>query len=247
MSRLPDMSDDQIITTVHTTGSLTPAEWDDIWVLTQEFFDVAREYSETELRKRQRIALFRMNDALLGMACIDVFEEEFRGRRVTAIATSHVLIRENWRGRNLLQKLGWRTFLGERLRHPFRPIYWFFDTSSYKSYLLLPRNFQTFWPRHDQATPEPQAALLDTLATHVYGEAWRAARGIVVRSEQKRMRETAAPLILARDSDPHLEYFAEANPGHAEGDMLVCLCPLSLSNWLSLAGNVLRRLRRRTH
>ncbi len=50
-----------------------------------------------------------------------------------------------------------------------------------------------------------------------------------MRSGQKRMRETAAPLILARDSDPNLEFFARANPGHAEGDMLVCLCPLSLS------------------
>jgi hypothetical protein len=241
------MSGDHVTTTVYDTGSLQPAQWDDIWILTQEFFDVERDYAEAELRKRQRIALFHMNDALLGMACIDVFETDFRGRRITAIATGHVLLRENWRGRNLLQKLGWRTFLGERLRHPLRPIYWFFDTFSYKSYLLLPRNFRTFWPRHDQATPEPQAALMNELASRVYGPAWRPAHGIVVRSGQKRMRETAAPLILARDSDPHLAYFAKSNPGHAEGDMLICLCPLSLSNWVSLAGNVLRRLRHRPH
>ena len=239
------MPGDQILTSVHATNALTPAQWDEIWILTQEFFDVERDYAEAELRKRQRIALFRMNDALLGMASIDVFPAQFHGREITVINTAHVLIRENWRGRNLLQKLGWRTFLGERLRHPLRPIYWFFDTFSYKSYLLLPRNFSTFWPRHDQPTPAPQAALIDTLATQIYGPAWRPARGIVVRSGQKRMRETAAPLILARDSDPHLEFFAKSNPGHAEGDMLVCLCPLSLSNWLSLAGKVFRRLRRR--
>ena len=239
------MRGDQILTSVYETNALTPAQWDEIWILTQEFFDVERNYAEAELRKRQRIALFRMNDALLGMASIDVFPTEFRGRTITVIGTAHVLIRENWRGRNLLQKLGWRTFLGERLRHPLRPIYWFFDTSSYKSYLLLPRNFSRFWPRHDQPTPEPQAALIDTLATRIYGPAWRPARGIVVRSGQKRMRETAAPLILARDSDPHLEFFARSNPGHAEGDMLVCLCPLSLPNWLSLAGKTFRRLRRR--
>ena len=238
------MSADRITTSVHATGDLTPAQWNDIWVLTQEFFDVERDHAEAELRKRQRIALFHMNDALLGMACIDVFEERFRGRRVTAIATGHVLIRENWRGRNLLQKLGWRTFLGERLRHPLRPIYWFFDTFSYKSYLLLPRNFRTFWPRYDQPTPEGEAALMDSLANHVYGPAWRPERGIVVRSGQKRMRETTAPLILARDSDPNLEFFAKANSGHAEGDMLVCLCPLSFSNWHMLARKAFQRWRR---
>jgi hypothetical protein len=241
------MGGDRIITSVHETRALTPAQWDDIWILTQEFFDVQREYAEAELRRRQTIALFHMNDALLGMAAIDVFPAEFHGRAITVICTGHVLLRENWRGRNLLQKLGWRTFLSTRLRHPLRPIYWIFDTFSYKSYLLLPRNFRTFWPRHDQATPGEQARLLDELATRLYGPAWRPALGIAVRSGQKRMRETAAPLILARDSDPHLEFFARVNPGHAEGDMLICLAPLSLGNWLSLARNALRRLRRRAH
>jgi hypothetical protein len=239
------MPADRIVARVLATGELTPSQWDEVWILTQEFFDVERDYAETELRKRQRIALFHLNDALLGMAAIDVIPARFRGRDITAICTAHVLIRENWRGRNLLQKLGWRIFLDERLRHPLRPIYWFFDAFGYKSYLLLPRNFATFWPRYDQPTPAAQAALMDALAQQAYGPAWRPARGIAVRSGQKRMRHTAAPLVLAKDSDPHLEFFAQANPGHAEGDMLVCLCPLSWPNWLSLARNALRRLRQR--
>jgi hypothetical protein len=239
------MQGDDITTTVRPVESLTPAQWDDIWILTQEFYEVDRAYAEAELRRRQRIALFRMNDALLGMAAIDIVPTNFRGRRVIAIITSHVLLRENWRGRNLLQKLGWRTFLATRLRNPFKPIYWFFDTSSYKSYLLLPRNFRHFWPRYDRPTPAPQAALMDELARAVYGPAWRAALGIVVRSGQKRLRETTAPLILARDCDPHLEYFARANPGHAEGDMLICLCPLTAGNWFTLARMALRRWHRR--
>jgi hypothetical protein len=182
------------------------------------------------------------------MAAIDTYSTEFRGRKLAVIATSHVLLRENWRGRNLLQMLGLRTFLKTRLRYPLRPIYWFFDTFSYKSYLLLPRNFQTFWPRHDRPTPEPRAALIDHLATQTYGPAWRPARGIVVRSGQKRLRETAAPFGLGTDATAELEFFARSNPGHAEGDMLVCLCPLTVSNWLNLARKAIqRRKRRRTH
>jgi hypothetical protein len=239
---------DRIETLVCDSSEISPAQWDEIWTLTQEFYDVERGYVEAELRRRQRIALFRMNGALLGMAAIDIHRHEVRGRPFAAIATSNVLIRENWRGRNLVQKLGLRTFLATRLRHPFRPIYWFFDTSSYKSYLLLPRNFRTWWPRFDEPTPEPVALLMDALATGAYGPAWRPARGIVVRSGRKRMRETAAPLELTADSDPHLRYFATANPGHAEGDMLVCVCPLTIPNWLTLARRALARLRRRaTH
>jgi hypothetical protein len=239
---------DRIETLVCDPGTISPAQWEEIWTLTQEFYDVERDHAEAELRKRQRIALFHMNGALLGMAAIDVYRHDFRGRPIVAIATSNVLIRENWRGRNLVQKLGFRTFLAARLRHPLRPIYWFFDTSSYKSYLLLPRNFRTWWPRFDQPTPAPVAALLDELATRAYGPAWRPARGIVVRSGRKRMREAAAPLELTADSDPAQRFFATSNPGHAEGDMLVCLCPLTLANWFTLARRASARLRRRaTH
>jgi hypothetical protein len=238
---------DRIITTVYETGELTPAQWDEIWILTQEFFDVERGFAEAELRSRHRVALFRMNGALLGMAAIDVFTELFRGRPLDVIHTSHVLLRENWRGRNLLQKLGWRTFLARRARHPFRPIYWFFDTFSYKSYLLLPRNFREFWPRHDRPTPEARAALIDQLAARIYGPAWRPERGVAVRSGQRRLRETTAPLILTRESDPHLEYFSRSNPGHAEGDMLICLCPLTARNWINLARRAFQRWRRGPH
>ena len=112
-------------------------------------------------------------------------------------------------------------------------------------YLLLTRNFETYWPRHDAPTPEPRAALIDQLATRTYGPAWRPARGVAVRSGQKRLRETAAPLVLNPDTAPDLAIFARANPGHAEGDMLICLCPLTAKNWISVARKALQRWRRR--
>jgi hypothetical protein len=235
---------DKVSTSVLPTRGLTAAMWDEIWTLTGEFFDVERSHAEAELRRRQSVALIHMNDALLGMASIEVYPARFRGQRLAVIATTHVLLRENWRGRNLLQRLGFRTWLATRLRYPFRPIYWFFETFSYKSYLLLPRNFGEFWPRFDRPTPEAMAALIDELARRTYGPAWRPSRGIAVRSGQRRLRETAAPLPPVSDAGPDVEFFARANPGHAEGDMLVCLCPLTLRNWLSVGRKMLERARR---
>ena len=235
---------DRVSTDVLPTHTLTPATWDEIWTLTSEFYEIEREYAEMELRRRERIALFRMNGALLGMAAIDTYPTTFRGRDIVVIATSHVLVRENWRGRNLVQRLGFRSFLAARRRYPLRPAYWFFDTFSYKGYLLLPRNFVTYWPRHDQPTPEGQAALIDQLATAAYGPAWRPERGIVIRGS-KRLRAHAAPIPDDADGSADLAFFKRANPGHAEGDMLVCLCPLTMRNWLSLAARAMLRRRRR--
>lgn len=227
-------------------SALTPALWNEVWNLTRDFFDTERAYSERELKEYQQIALFwsRRERKLVGMASINVYPVSFQGRRLVAIYTTHVLLRQEYRGHNLIQRLGMRTFLKTLVRFPFRSIYWFFDTFSYKSYLLLPRNFREFWPRLEQKTPASERALIDQLATEAYGEAWRPQRGIVARSGKKRLKPDAAPLNHNVPLTPELKFFSTINPGHADGDMLVCLCPLTLSNWFSVGVRAIERMRK---
>ena len=229
-----------VVIEVIATGAATPATWNDIWSPSEILYDTDRGYVEQTLRQHQRLALFRAPDRLAGMASIDVYPVEYRGRRLVVIFTGHVLLRPEYRGQNLLQRLGFRTFIGVRLRYPLRPIYWFVDTLSYKSYLLMPRNLRECWPRYDRPTPAWERGLMDFLARRRYGEHWRPEQGIVARSERKQVCPETAQLA-GDPEDPHLEFYARANPGHAEGDMLVCLCPLSARNWLSAALHALRR------
>ncbi|HEX6690162.1 MAG TPA: hypothetical protein VF110_03355 [Burkholderiales bacterium] len=225
-----------------TTGIASPI-WDEIWGLTQAYYDTDRDFVEARLRAHSSLGLIRAQAAgeLVGMASVDVYEETFRGRRLAVIFTSHVLLREAHRGHNLIQRLGLRVFLQTRLRHPLLPIYWFFDTFSYKSYLLLSRNLREYWPRHDRPTPEWEGALMAHLAERMYGADWRPEQGIVARSGRKRLRAEAAPIDGEISRAPDLRFFVRSNPGHAEGDMLVCLCPLSLANWAGVAWRALGR------
>jgi hypothetical protein len=227
------------------TSAVTQQAWSEIWRLTQTFYDTELDYVESKLKEHQRTVLFRSTDEreLVGMASVDVYPVVFRGRRLAVIYTSHVLLHEQYRGRNLIQRIGFSTFLETRLRYPFRPIYWFFDTFSYKSYLLLPRNFRDFWPRFDRETPEWEHALINQLAAQTYGADWRPTQGIVARSGRKRLRPETAPLERTNTGIRELEFFAKANPGHAEGDMLVCLCPLTAANWLSAGRRAFERWR----
>ena len=228
------------------TTSLTSADWDDLWQLTDTFFDTERGHAQDNARRHPQTVLVRSRDdgRLVGTASIRTHHVMLGGRMVIAIQTSQVLLRPEARGRNVLQKVGFRCWLAQRLRHPFRHIYWFFDTFGWKSYLLLPHNFRDFWPRHDLPTPPREQSLIDRLATRVYGADWRPAQGIVVRSGRKRLRPATAPLEGARAS-PHIDFFVRANPGHADGDMLVCLCPLSTANWVSAGLRAIARAARR--
>ncbi|MEO8154944.1 MAG: hypothetical protein ABI605_17910 [Rhizobacter sp.] len=232
-----------------STAAITPSTWDEIWQLTQRFYDTERDHAQAQLKEHARTILFRSSEGntqdggeLVGMASVDVYAATVEGRRVAVIYTSHVLLHEQYRGHNLIQKVGFHTFVETRLRHPLRPIYWFFDTFSYKSYLLLPRNFKHYWPRFDQATPQRERALMAHLATQTYGPAWSSEQGIVLRSNRKRLRPDTAPIDDRLAGNEALAFFARMNPGHAAGDMLVCLCPLTISNWLHAAVLAVRRL-----
>lgn len=221
--------------------------WDEVWQLTCRFYAAERAYVEARLRAHRSLALFRDSATreLIGMAAIEVSPVDFDGQRLLMIFTSHTVVDERYRGQNLIQRAGFRTWLGTCLRYPLHRKFWVFDSFSYKSYLLLPRNLVEFWPRFDQPTPAWEATLIEHYGQLKYGSDWRAG-GVVARSPRKRLLPQTAPLdarLLA--ADPNLRFYAERNPGHAEGDMLFCLCPLNARNWWGIAGKVAGRLRKR--
>src|SRR4051812_32867468 len=90
------------------TAAIAPAVWHEIWRLTHAFYDTDRSYIEANLKRHQRTVLFRTpgERALVGMASVDVCPVVFRGRRIVAIYTSHVLLEEKYRGLNLIQRIG---------------------------------------------------------------------------------------------------------------------------------------------
>lgn len=237
----------EVTSEVFSTAALRPSVWNEIWTLTTAFFDTDRAYAESKLKEHELVALFRTKSdgTLIGMASMDVYPVVFEGRRLAIIYTVHVLLYEEYRGHNLIQKLGLRMFLKTRFRFPFRSIYWFFDTYSFKGYLLLPRNFLKFWPNPKRDTPKRELALMDHLASRTYGSAWRPEYGIVSRSEKKQMKSDPDRLNLNIPVTPELKFFSQANPGHVEGDMLVCLCPLTITNWISVGVRAFQRMWRR--
>jgi hypothetical protein len=226
-------------------AALSPADWDDVWELTCRFYQADRDYVEAKLRGQQQLALFRSRaDArLVGMAAIQVDAFTFQGRRVLTIFTSHGILDERYRGQNLMQRAGVITSLRCWLRYGLHRKYWVYDTFSYKSYWLLPRNLREFWPRRDQPTPPWEAALMEHYGQWKYGDAWRG--GVIEGSPHKRLLPQTARLTPELLRDPDLAFFSTANPRHEEGDMLLCLVPLTFANWWGIVSNAMKRALRK--
>ncbi len=238
--------DEPIDIILRRSDSLTSHELDEIWAVTDRYVETDRALYEKKLRELPEVGLWRTRTgSLVGLVSLDVYRVDWNGRRSVVFFTSSVVIDERFRGRNLVLRTGLRAYLREKSRRPWEPAYWFFDTFSYKSYLLLPRNLDVFWPRRDVPTPLGVSRLIDQLARQRYGDAWSPATGIVRRSGQKRLRSTTAPIDRSLRSDPDVAFFEAANPGHRDGDMLVCLVPLSVRQ---LAAAAMRAIvKRRAH
>ena len=219
--------------TIRPSASLDARELEEIWTLTARYVDTSRPQYERKLLGLPEVGLWRVRGGeLAGLVSLDVYRVRRHGRTRIVIFTSNVVADERFRGRNLVLRTGLKLLLREKLRRPFAKAYWFFDTFSFKSYLIPARNFQEFWPRRDRPTPGDVAAFIDTLATERYGAGWNRETGVVRRSGDKQLLPDTAPVDEQSRSDPDVRFFEAANPGHREGDMLVCLAPLTVRNLL---------------
>jgi hypothetical protein len=226
-------------------AEVTPSQWDEIWRLGERFTDTTRAHFEDDVRRKDEVVLVRegARGELLGLATVHTYATRYAGRKVWVIYAGNTLLDPRLRGFNVFHKVGFESFLRVRLRNPLAPIYFFFDTYSYKSYLMLARNFGEYWPRRDAEMPADVAAFIDQLGRERYGKLWDPERRLCRGTGEKKLKPWVAEITPADLAIPEIRFYVEQNPGYREGDMLAALAPLSLPNWIALAGNMLRRAR----
>ncbi len=120
-----------------------------------------------------------------------------------------------------------RFMLARKLRRPLRPLLWLLLSAGFKTYLLAVNHFPRTVPRHDWEAPSERVSFLRSLATRWFGAQYDAARGTVRFSGlHYRVRDGVAPIDREAAAHPHIAFFARSNPGHVEGEELVCLAEI---------------------
>ncbi|WP_415837469.1 hypothetical protein [Parendozoicomonas haliclonae] len=203
------------------------------------------DYLKANIGECRELAVFRDQTSrdVVGIASVDAYRFHWDQQSRTVIFTSNTLIDEAWRGCHMIQKLGLSYLFREKLKNPLTPAFWFFDTYSYKSYLLLPRNFSEYWPKAGMETPQRVQKFIHDLSSHRFGDDWDPEQGIARRCQKKKLKPTVAPITEKHLADPHIAFYFSRNPNYAEGDRLVCLAPLTAKNILSIFTNAFRRIR----
>ena len=227
---------------VVAVSDLSRSEIDALYALFDEHFLARRDLFERDLAAKHWAIL--LHDAataeIQGFTTLALYETEVAGERLSVAYSGDTVIRPASWGTPELPRSWIKTVfaLSKDLR---QPLYWLLLTSGYKTYRFLPVFFRDFYPRHDRETPETEQALLSGLARQRFGADYDAERGIVRFKEGATpLRPGVAEVTSSRTRDPHVAFSLARNPGHAEGDELVCLTRLHPDN-LTAAGRRMAR------
>lgn len=216
--------------------ALGDGQRDEMFSLLSRHFDgVTREQFEADLAGKNWVVEIRRDGRLLGFSTLLVFEVWHEGRALTAIYSGDTIVDPEAWGTPALARTWIAAVNHLRAAAPGRACYWLLLTSGFRTYRFLPVFWRKFFPWHDAPTPPDEQRLLDHLARSHYGGCYDAATGIVRFPRPQRLQGSLGVLPVGRAEDMHVAFFLSRNPGHAEGDELVCVTEISEAN-LTAAG-----------
>jgi hypothetical protein len=202
---------------------------------------VTAERFSRDLEEKQYVILLsvRSTGELVGFSTLRVAEDLMGGRPVELVYSGDTVIHPDHWGQKELQVQFSRFTAWRRLRRPLRPLLWLLLSGGYKTYLLSVNNFPRTIPRHDWEPPEERVVFMRELATRWFGGQYDAERGTLRFAEHHyRVRDGVAPIDRAAAAHPHIAFFAARNPGHVDGEELVCLTEIRLRDLALVMGRI---------
>ena len=212
----------------------------------QEMYQLLERYFENtscaqfdrDLAEKDTVILLRdeATARVAGFSTLMTLRTVVEGRPVVGFFSGDTIIaREHW-GSSLLGRLWLKTVFGEADQSPDTLCYWLLISSGYKTWRYLPIFFRAYAPHPDLVPARFDRKVMHTLSAAKFCDEYHPDLGIVRFRCANPLRPGVAETTEQRLRDPLIEFFVRLNPGHAQGDELVCVAPISRSN-LTRAGH----------
>jgi len=225
------------------TSELTSRERRQMFdLMDRHYTNVHRETFDADLAEKQWIIGIyeRPTGRLCGFSTQMLVDATIGGRTIKALFSGDTIIdRQHW-GNQALSRAWGRFALSLVDEYPQSELYWYLISQGYKTYRFLPLFFYEFYPRVDVPTPDWARRVIDAFGRRKFPQEYEENAGVVRASaNQYRLRDGVADVTPQRRRDPHVRFFVERNPGHARGDELCCIAPLTRENFAAAAFRVM--------
>ncbi len=202
-------------------------------VFRENFARTSLDLFRRDLSDKNWVILIRddARDQVQGFSTLALYETEFLGSPVSVVYSGDTIIRRVYWGTPELPRRWIHTVL-EKSEKMAQPVYWLLISSGYKTYRFLTVFYKEFYPRYDQPTPPAMQALMDHLASQRFGAEYRCEEGVVrFTNGATPLRDGIAHITDERLHDPHVAFYISRNPGHVNGDELVCITRVHPDNF----------------
>ena len=227
-------------------AELSSLDTQGMWrVFRQYYADVTEDKFRADLSKKNDVILLLDDgdNSIQGFSTIEVYGREHAGKKYLAVFSGDTIIDERYWGQSALQREFVRYVTRLKLKNLFRPVYWFLISKGYKTYLLLSRNYWTYWPRYDKATPVLEKGIIEELATEKYGDVFEPVTGVLkFPNPEGRLKKGVAPIDSTLLEQSDIAFFCDQNPGHEYGDELCCLGRIDGLLWLKFTLRLFSKL-----
>lgn len=117
----------------------------------------------------------------------------------------------------------------EKVKNPFRPLYWFLISKGYKTYLLMANNFNVHYPRIEEPTTEHHQSLMDSFYSEKFKDKYIPEKNLIVPSgETCHLKMDVADIHCNMLGIPRVKFFQEKNPEWQKGSELCCIAEMSI-------------------
>ncbi len=218
-------------------ADLTPEQVDSMFVLLGTFFvGVSRAQFESDLAEKNWVLLLEdVEGQLAGFSTILFYDSTHDGERVSVVYSGDTVVDPSHWGSPALSRCWIHAVMQLHRRASTSRLWWLLLTAGFRTYRFLPLFWKSFHPRHDVETPLATRNWMEELARERFGGRYDALAGIVRFENPYCLRPDLAETPRAKRGNPHVAYFLSRNPGHVDGDELVCLTEIATAN-LTRAG-----------
>ncbi|MCL2315801.1 MAG: hypothetical protein FWC46_01775 [Actinomycetia bacterium] len=215
--------------------SLTGDQTDTMYALMARHYDhLDRDTFLADLAAKSDVILLRDPEGTIGgfstLAVLRVSQS------VQLVFSGDTVVDHTAWGRHDLTRT-WIGYAFERAASFQGRTYWLLMSKGWKTYRYLPMTFLEFYPRRGTTTPPAEAAIIDGFATR-YGARYVAG---VLKPDKDRVKPEYSQVPETARQDPDIAFFLEANPGHEQGDELVCLALIAPENLTAMGLTLLNQ------
>ena len=180
-------------------------------------------------RKDHCLLLRNESGDIVGFSTQQILSVPVGGKQVCGVFSGDTIIHNAYWGSTELFRVFAQYYFEYAERYD--EFYWFLISKGYKTYKILSTFFLTFYPNGHHKTPLYEKAIMDAYGACLFPGEYNPVSGVV---EYQGIKDALRPGVADIDNralrDPHVRFFAEANPGYAAGNDLVCLALMNREN-----------------